>query len=171
MTQKQLPQLQKRRNMRLQLDLSTSLWREACLVMMKKYFCHMGKNCKKPESSVNTERVQFYQFITRPSLSNIKPALKQKIVRGGCPAECLMHPLERAWENPFLCCCNTRGRYSLSALVLVLSPSVSDFYLLKWISAQKHVYYLARGELYVSDRCLLSIVKRSSFELRSQGWF
>ena len=93
------------------------------------------------------ERVQFYQFITRPSLSNIKPALKQKIVRGGCPAECLMHPLERAWENPFLCCCNTRGRYSLSALVLVLSPSVSDFYLLKWISAQKHVYYLARGEL------------------------
>ena len=27
-----------------ELDLFTSLWREACLVMMEKYFCQMGKN-------------------------------------------------------------------------------------------------------------------------------
>ena len=40
-----------------------------------------GKNWKKPESIVNTVRVQFYQFITRPSLSNIKPVLKQRIVK------------------------------------------------------------------------------------------
>ena len=50
-------------------------------MMMKKYFCHMGKNWKKPESIVNTVRVQFYQFITRPSLSNMKPVLKQRIVK------------------------------------------------------------------------------------------
>ena len=39
------------------------------------------------------------------------------------------------------------------------------------ISAQRHVYYLALGELCLSDRCVLSIVKRSSIELSSEGWF
>ena len=96
-TQKQLPQLQKRRN--------TSLWREACQVMMKKYFCHMGKNWKKPESIVNTVRVQFYQFITRPSLSNIKPVLKQRIVKRwlGAPiGEGLgePHPVQAVFMGP-----------------------------------------------------------------------
>ena len=53
------------------------------------------------------------------------------------------------------------------ALVHVLSPSVSDSYLLTWISAQRHGYYLARGELCLSARCILSIVKRCSIELSS----
>ena len=42
---------------------------------------------------------------------------------------------------------NTAREHQTAALYCKPPSSVSDFYLLKCISAQKHVYYLARGEL------------------------